>query len=80
MADFGGEDLFAVFDHIETKKNDEKASEVTESRVKDSVKRLFLQRGEKRGHEDITDGRPLDVGVHDDGEKLKRVKKPDDER
>jgi hypothetical protein len=81
MADFGGEYLFAVFDHIETKKKDEKAPEVTESRVKDSLKRLFQQRGEKRGHDDTTDGASLDAGVAiDDGEKLKRAKKPDDER
>jgi hypothetical protein len=79
MADFGGEDLFAVFDNIETKKKDEKAPEVTESSVKDSVKRIFLQRGEKRGHEDSIDGGSLDGGA-DDGDKLKRVKKPDDER
>ena len=79
MADFGDEDLFAVFDNVETNKKNEKAAEVTDGSAKDSVKRIFLQRGEKRGHEDSIDGVSLDDGA-DEGDKLKRVKKPDDER
>ena len=85
MADFGGEDLFAVFDNIETKKKGKEA-EVPEGNVKGSLQRILLQRGEKRVHEDTTDGAQisLDHGYDrdggDDGEKLKRIKKPDDER
>ncbi|CAB4009069.1 superkiller viralicidic activity 2-like 2 [Paramuricea clavata] len=78
MADFGDEDLFAVFDNVETNKKDEKAAEVRDGSAKDSVKRIFLQRGEKRGHEESIDGVSLDDGA-DEGDKLKRVKKPDDE-
>ena len=85
MADFGGEDLFAVFDNIETKKKGKEA-EVPEGNVKGSLQRIWLHRGEKRVHEDTTDGAQIsldhgyDHGGGGDGEKLKRIKKPDDER
>ena len=78
MADFGGEDLFSVFDNIE-KKKDEKTSEVIKSSDKDSIKRILLQRGEKREHDDNTDG-IQDSFEAGDGEKLKRAKKTDDGR
>ena len=78
MADFGGDDLFAVFEHVESKK-DEKASDVSEGSVKDSVKRIFQQRGEKRGLDDSGDG--ILRGEIDCGDdKLKKIKKTDDER
>lgn len=81
MADTGEEDLFAVFDDIETKKTPKKISEVAEDSIKDSVKRIFLQRGEKRLHEeDNVDAKLPDDGGQADGEKVKRAKKPVNER
>ena len=77
MADFGEEELFTVFDSIEQTKEKASVSGVTDG----SVKRIFLQRGEKRGHEESVD---VIDSVQQDGaggdEKLKRVKKADDER
>ena len=81
MADFGGDDLFSVFDNIATKKKGKEA-EVLEGSVKDSLQRILSQRGEKRTHEEGVDGAQISLGNRNDaeGEKSKRVKKPDDER
>ena len=81
MADFGGDDLFSVFDNIATKKK-EKEAEVLEGSVKDSLQRILSHRGEKRAHEESVDGAQISLDNRNDAEseKLKRVKKPDDER
>lgn len=77
MADFE-EDLFSVFNDVDKSKKDGKTVEVTDYDDKDSLKRIFSQRGEKRQHGECVDGNLLSTTQND--ENLKKVKRQDDER
>ncbi|XP_046844163.1 exosome RNA helicase MTR4-like [Xenia sp. Carnegie-2017] len=76
MADFE-EDLFSVFNDVDRSKKDGKTVEVTDYDDKDSLKRIFSQRGEKRLHGECVDGNLLSTTQND--ENLKKVKRQDDE-
>ena len=84
MADaFGEGDIFAIFDNIDGKKEENRKSEVSESTPKDSGKLLIFQRGEKRGHVDdgdVEEPKEVEDGDAQLAQNMKKAKKVDDER